>query len=72
MLVFTEVRSKHQEKYGHPVETVDFKKQEKIRKTAELYLYKTPEYQNYICRFDVIAIVGEGKEAILTYFPDAF
>ena len=72
MLVFTEVRSKHNCEYGHPIETIDARKQAHIRKTAEKFLLDNPKYADYACRFDVVTIVGEGKNAELEYFPDAF
>ena len=72
MLVFTEVRSKHNCEYGHPIETIDARKQAHIRKTAEKFLLDNPKYSDYACRFDVVTIVGEGKNAELEYFPDAF
>ncbi|MDO4281287.1 MAG: YraN family protein [Peptococcaceae bacterium] len=71
-IVFTEVRSKHDIVYGHPAETVDQRKQQKIRATAESYLLTHKQYDGYSCRFDVITIVGEGKEMVLEHFPDAF
>lgn len=72
VLVFTEVRSKHVCTYGHPIETIDERKQAHIRFTAEKFLYEHPKYEGYTCRFDVVTIVGEGKNAQLEYFPDAF
>ena len=72
MLVFTEVCSKHNCEYGHPIETIDARKQAHIRQTAEKFLLDNPKYADYACRFDVVTIVGEGKNAELEYFPDAF
>ena len=72
LLVFTEVRSKHDCTYGHPVETVDARKQAHIRAAAAQFLYENPKYEGFACRFDVIAIVGEGKDAVLEHFQDAF
>ena len=71
-LVFTEVRSKHDCTYGHPLETVDAKKQQRVRLAARQFLYEHPRYGDHACRFDVITIVGEGRAAKLEYFPDAF
>ena len=71
-LVFTEVRSKHNCLYGHPVETINQSKQQHIRYAAQQFLYENKKYQTYNCRFDVITIVGEGREMKLEYFPDAF
>lgn len=72
VLVFTEVRSKHDVVYGHPAETVDARKQARIRATAQQFLQEHPRFQGYACRFDVITLVGDGKEATLEHFVDAF
>lgn len=57
-LVFVEVKSRATLLYGRPCEAVDFRKQQKIRKTAELYLVTTKNYYADV-RFDVIEILGE-------------
>lgn len=61
-LVFLEVKSRQQVKYGEPSEAVDNKKIKHIIKTAQYYLYKNnlDEYQG--CRFDVIEILCFPKE----------
>jgi len=71
-LVFIEVRSKSSEKYGLPYETVNTKKQKKIRRVAEFYLMKNNLYHLY-CRFDVIGIVWQhGDELQMEIIKDAF
>lgn len=70
-LVFTEVRSKHSEAFGTPEETVDIRKQARIRKTAEYYLH-VHHLTDCACRFDVIAIVWQGKKPEIRYYEDAF
>lgn len=72
IIAFVEVRSKHDVKYGHPLETINEKKIEHIRQAASHFLYAKPQYQSYACRFDVITIVGEGRDKVLEYYPDAF
>ena len=57
-LVFVEVKSRATLLYGRPCEAVDFRKQQKIRKVAELYLVTTKNYYADV-RFDVIEILGE-------------
>lgn len=72
VLVFTEVRSKHDDEFGHPAETINAGKQARIRSTARQFLQEHPKFQGRACRFDVITLVGEGKEAVLEHFTDAF
>lgn len=59
-LVFIEVKYRTNDKTGHPLEAVDFKKQLKISKAAVAYLNmcKIP-MDLYPIRFDVIGILGE-------------
>lgn len=57
VIVFVEVKRRSTLAYGRPIEAVDFKKQQKIRKVAEFYLMiKKNPYAD--CRFDVIEILG--------------
>ncbi len=71
-LVFVEVRSKSNRDYGQPAETVDKNKQEKIRKTAQLYLYQHQEMKQCYCRFDVIGVVWQNGLAQIEWLADAF
>lgn len=56
--VFVEVKRRSTLAFGRPIEAVDFRKQQKIRKVAEVYLMiKHTPYAD--CRFDVIEILGD-------------
>ncbi len=72
MLVFVEVRSRSSSVYGAPAETVDYSKQNKIRKTAAYYLYRNPRFTEHYCRFDVVSILWEKGQANIQWFQDAF
>ena len=55
-----EVRSRNAPYLISPAETVDWKKQRQICKTT-LFYYKYCGYgMDYPCRFDVIALYGDG------------
>ncbi len=58
VVVFVEVKRRKTLAYGRPIEAVDFRKQQTIRRVAEFYLMlkKMPLCD---CRFDVIEILGE-------------
>lgn len=58
VLVFVEVKSRATLAFGRPIEAVDFRKQNKIRTTAELYL-AFKHMSEHDVRFDVIEIVGD-------------
>ena len=44
---------------GHPLEAVDSRKQGRIRRAAQAYLYMHHLPQDTPCRFDVVGILGE-------------
>lgn len=75
-LVFVEVRGRSSDRCGAPQETVDYRKQEKLRLTAEVYLCRHPELARCYCRFDVVALLWQGgdtaKRAEVQWYPDAF
>lgn len=58
-LVFVEVKYRSSERGGHPLESVDVKKQNRIRKAAQFYLLRYGLPENTPCRFDVVGILGD-------------
>lgn len=69
-LVFVEVKARLSQKFGHPFEAIDERKQQKIHAVASLYLVKHGRYGTN-CRFDAISILGlENPE--ITHIIDAF
>lgn len=61
MLVIAEVKYRSTGKCGDPAEAVDFRKRQKICRVTMDYLMRHPYEQGKQCRFDVIAIYGEGR-----------
>lgn len=65
-LILAEVKLRKSERYGRAAEFVDWRKQERLRTTAELYLVQNPtELQP---RFDVIEVYA--PQGISTVNPD--
>lgn len=54
-LVFIEVRQRQCSGFGGAALSVTASKQRKVIKTAQYFLQQHPEYEDYDCRFDVIA-----------------
>lgn len=54
--VFVEVRLRNNSNYTSALESVDFRKQNKLRKTALFYLQINQLLDKVPCRFDVVAI----------------
>src|SRR6185295_11396683 len=61
-IVFVEVKTRTNSKFGGPFEAVDIFKQRKLVKTAKLYLNLHKGYQNYSCRIDVAAVDIDNPE----------
>ena len=58
VIVFVEVKRRQTLQYGRPIEAVDIRKQNKIRKVAEIYLMLNDKNLADV-RFDVIEIFGD-------------
>lgn len=74
VLVFVEVRSRTKVKHGIPEESVDFRKQNKLRMLAQQYLLAHPKLSNSPCRFDVIAVYFDENHRIksINHIENAF
>ena len=71
-LVFVEVRYRSNADFGTPAETVDRRKQARLRATAEHYLQNTPRASKKACRFDIVAITGDGENRDIRWLRDVF
>lgn len=70
-LTFIEVRCRQSSRFSRPASTVDLRKQNKILRTAAMFLARKKRYAGHIVRFDVIAIEG-GEEGNIEWIKDAF
>lgn len=66
--IFVEVKYRKNTSYGHPSESVTYKKQKTICRIATLYkqIKKLPEFGSF--RFDVISILDDN----ITWYKNAF
>jgi putative endonuclease len=71
-VVFVEVKTRRSSKFGGPEEAITQKKTEQVCKSAEGFILKYPEYADYNRRFDVIAVVSDGKSETIKHFENAF
>jgi putative endonuclease len=60
-LLFVEVRFRRNATYGSAAASVDFRKQQKLIKTARFFLLRYPNMANCACRFDVVAVTLSDK-----------
>ncbi len=71
-LVFVEVRYRSSDDFGTPAETVDARKQARLRATAEHYLQNTPRASKKACRFDSVALTGDGADGNFHWLRNVF
>lgn len=71
-LVFIEVRFRANTAHGSGAETVDYRKQQKIIKTAQFFLQQQKKYQQLNCRFDVVSVTLGHKSLSADWLKDAF
>ncbi len=70
-IVFVEVKTRTSNRFGYPREAINFAKQQKVRKTAQIYLKKKHLY-DVDCRFDCIEVLGDKEECEIEHYIDAF
>ena len=71
-LVFVEVRYRARGDFGSAAETVDARKQGRLRATAEHYRQNTPRASKKACRFDIVAITGDGDNSDFRWLRNVF
>jgi putative endonuclease len=70
-LVFIEVRYRQSTQFLMPALTVDQRKQQKILKTAAMFLARHSRFAQHTVRFDVVAITGAEYRST-EWLQDAF
>ena len=72
-VVFVEVRYRRNSNHGPAFATVDARKQHKIRNAARHFLCRYKQYQNCVCRFDVLGIETDSADKpLIHWIPNAF
>ena len=73
-IVFVEVKTRRSTGLDHPLASVTRAKQQKLIKTALLYLTEHPEAQQLDCRFDVAGLTTDSAGNVLRtdYIENAF
>lgn len=72
VLVFVEVRYRKNTRFGSATDTVTPSKQAKIIRSAQRYLQQHKEFDEYICRFDVVGLESDLKYPKINWIKDAF
>lgn len=70
--VFVEVRLRTNKRFAPAVETVDYRKQQKIIRTASRFLQEQRLFDKVACRFDVVALDQTGTAPPIQWIQNAF
>ena len=70
--VFIEVRYRQSKHFGGGLESVDYRKQQKLIKTAEHYMQSKHKVRFDSCRFDIIELSGDLSAPDINWIQDAF
>ncbi|WP_049621231.1 YraN family protein [Frateuria defendens] len=71
-LVFVEVRHRLSASHGDAAASVTRAKQDKLIRTAELWLAAHPQHARRACRFDVVSFDGPANAARMQWLQGAF
>ncbi|WP_329741340.1 YraN family protein [Dyella sp. A6] len=71
-VVFVEVRHRQRAGHGDATTSVTRSKQEKLIRTAQLWLAAHPQYAQRPCRFDVVSYDGPADDARMHWLKGAF
>jgi putative endonuclease len=71
LLCFVEVRMRTSAVFGDPSLTVTREKQRRVVRAALRYLQRWPAPRRMV-RFDVMTVLGRGKDAVIEHLPGAF
>ncbi len=71
-IVFVEVRYRVRAGHGDAIASVTRTKQEKLIRTAQLWLAAHPQHAQRPCRFDVVSYDGPAEQARMRWLRGAF
>ena len=71
-LVFVEVRFRRASGFGDGIDSVHAGKQAKLVRAASAFLAAHPRFADRACRFDVVAIAGDGDAPSIDWRRNAF
>jgi len=71
-ICFIEVKYREFSHYGTAAETVTIQKQQRIIKTAQVYLHQHEKYASKPARFDVLALSGDLGNPVIDWHKNAF
>ena len=71
-LHFVEVRYRSSDRFGSAAASVTPTKQQKIRRAAEFFLLRHPQFRNLRAQFDVVTLTGPNCPPTMVWIESAF
>lgn len=71
-IIFTEVKTRKNKKFGEPEESVNPAKQERIKKAAMGFILENESYSSHELRIDVISILFTDGNPVINHIENAF
>ncbi len=72
ILIFVEVKTRRNTKFGHPAEYVHQKKQKRLIKAAISYITKNKLWDKKSCRFDIVSVSLQPSNWVIEHFKNVF
>mgnify|MGYP002623026781 CR=1 FL=1 len=72
LLIFVEVKTRTNKKFGEPEESVTPAKMEQIKKAAYGFLSENSKYDEFDVRLDVVTVFFENQDAVVNHIENAF
>ena len=71
-IVFIEVRYRRSQQFGGALQSIDWRKQQRIIHTAQWFLLRHDNLVNWPCRFDVVTLSGKIEAPEICWLKNAF
>ena len=72
LICFIEVKFRNRADYGGAAGSITNAKQQKIIKTAQMFMLQSEKYKNLGMRFDAVILQQSGDDTTVNWIPNAF
>ena len=72
LLIFAEVKTRRNKEFGEPEESVNYSKQNQIKKAAMGFVSENEKYADYDLRMDIVSVFLSQGKAEINHIENAF
>lgn len=72
IIIFVEVKTRRNRKFGEPEESINKTKQNQIKKAAEGFVSENEKFLDYDLRIDTVSVFMDGKGITINHTENAF